>query len=161
MATRVIRSMFFLAMLSAFLALPGCGSPSNDARVVLGVVAAGVVEADNVSAQIYTDHAHAALEASHSWDEYTTAIAADDARERALRIADAALRAADDAITAWDHGGAGRWPGLAICLVGALEHVREAFDAGHVAIPPELTAALDVMGAFTGTCAPAPSTGGA
>lgn len=155
------QALVSLALLSVFLALPGCPSASHDARVVIDVVATGVVEADNISAQIYTDHARVALAASASWDAYLAAMQPDEAREAALRAADAALRAADAVVTAWDQGGAGSWIGTAICLVGALEQVRIAFEAGHVPIPPELASAIEAMAAFTGTCsAPAPSTGG-
>ncbi len=145
---------FTLALLSAFLALPSCASPSHDARVVLDVVSEGVVVADNASAQAYTDHAHAALAAAHSMAEYTTAMAPYDDLERVLEVADAALRAADNAIDTWDHGGAQRWVQMVVCLIGVLENVSVALTAAGLPVPPELDAALDALAPFIGTCVP-------
>lgn len=149
---KTIALAFTLALLSAFLALPGCGAtPEQTARHTVDAIGVGINIADQVSAQQYTDRARAALAASTSMAEYQASMATMDAVERTLRVADVALHIADAAVRVWNQGGVASWPQALSCVVGALVGIRDAFVAAGIELPVELTAALDMVhGAVSG-----------
>lgn len=156
---RATPGCLFLVAVVVFSALiSSCGlTPRQAARASLDVMALGVRTVDDVSAQAYAERARTALAAAHDMAEYRAAIAPMDDLERALRVADEALLAADRLVAAWDEGGRDHWIGAAACVAEALLDVAAALEAAGLEIPPELVEALEAARILTGTCVVPPT----
>jgi len=139
--------MVVMAVITAMaLSVWACGStPQENARRTVSIAAEAVDLTDQVFAQRYTARAAVALEAATSLPEYRTSMAPLDAVVRALATGRAALELGDAAVRVWDQGGASSWPQALACIVGALIGLRDVLTAAGVALPAELTAALDMV----------------
>lgn len=142
---------YAIAIAIGFL-VNGCGAtPQQTARHLVDGAGIAVDLTDQVFATQYTARARAALDASHSMEEYRTAVAGIDAVARGLEVARRSVELGDAAVRAWDASGAAGWDHAYACIVGALVSLRNLLVAAGVSVPPELGAMVDGIHATVDT----------
>lgn len=147
---RVLRALQWTLLMSVIAVCSttcaGCGAtPQQTARHFVDGAGEALDITDIAVAQAYTDRAREALAAASDLAAYHAAMAPMDDLERGLRVARSALELGDAAIRVWDQNGARDFPQALSCIVGALVGLRSLLTAANVPIPPEITAALDLV----------------
>ncbi len=146
---------FVGALLCLSLATVGCGGRwERPTRSALDVTAHALVAADEVLAPAYRAAAFEALEEAETRADYDARMRRWDAAETAARTAASALRTAETAVDAGDHGAT-----LAAvpCVAQALHALVETLVHAGVRVPRQLADAARTVAALTSGACPVPT----
>lgn len=130
----------------------GCGSTAIDsARRGVLLSADALAITDDHAAVAYTAAADSAMAESATLADFRRLMQPYDALESALRVARAAILAAEAAIDTWEATGKpDPWIRAAACALGALKHVLAVLEQVGVEPPRALRDAIGAVASFSG-----------